>query len=122
VKALETVSFAEGGCLGATEQIKALKTGRECLVFLGSREELIERALRFIAVQQIAETKLTADLQTGRQAVTVLPTRYGSFNRPLNSSKGVTRQTLYRHVSPDGNLREGGRKLLKTKRKELTPG
>jgi DNA-binding phage protein len=26
---------------------------------------------------------------------------------------GVTRQTLYRHVSPTGNLREDGRKLLK---------
>jgi len=30
---------------------------------------------------------------------------------------GVTRQTLYRHVSPGGNLREDGRKLLKTKRR-----
>jgi transposase-like protein len=28
---------------------------------------------------------------------------------------GVTRQTLYRHVSPEGALREDGRKLLKTK-------
>ena len=35
---------------------------------------------------------------------------------------GVTRQTLYRHVSPAGNLREDGRKLLKTKRRDLTPG
>src|SRR3984893_12077040 len=52
-------------------QIKDGKTGRERLVFPGSREELVERALRFIAVQQIAKTKLTADLQTGRQAVTV---------------------------------------------------
>jgi hypothetical protein len=52
-------------------QIKDAKTGRECLVFPGSREELVERALRFIAVQQIAKTKLTADLQTGRQAITV---------------------------------------------------
>jgi len=25
---------------------------------------------------------------------------------------GVTRQTLYRHVGPDGALREDGRKLL----------
>jgi DNA invertase Pin-like site-specific DNA recombinase len=25
---------------------------------------------------------------------------------------GVTRQTLYRHVGPDGSLREAGRKLL----------
>ena len=26
---------------------------------------------------------------------------------------GVTRQTLYRHVGPDGRLREQGRKVLK---------
>ena len=52
-------------------QIKDAKTGRERLVFPGSREELVERALRFIAVQQIAKTKLTADLQTDRRAVTV---------------------------------------------------
>jgi DNA invertase Pin-like site-specific DNA recombinase len=30
---------------------------------------------------------------------------------------GVTRQTLYRHVSPSGKLREDGRKLVKTKRR-----
>ena len=30
---------------------------------------------------------------------------------------GVSRQTLYRHVSPEGALREDGRKLLKTKRR-----
>jgi DNA invertase Pin-like site-specific DNA recombinase len=29
---------------------------------------------------------------------------------------GVTRQTLYRHLSPKGALREDGLKLLKTKR------
>jgi hypothetical protein len=52
-------------------QIKDATTGRERLVFPGSREELVERALRFIAVQQIAKTKLTPDLQTGRQALTV---------------------------------------------------
>jgi hypothetical protein len=28
-----------------------------------------------------------------------------------------TRQTLYRHVSPAGSLREDGRKLLKIKRR-----
>jgi hypothetical protein len=26
---------------------------------------------------------------------------------------GITRQTLYRHVSPDGTLRKDGEKLLK---------
>ena len=30
---------------------------------------------------------------------------------------GVTRQTLYRHVSPAGTLREDGRKLLHRKRR-----
>ena len=29
---------------------------------------------------------------------------------------GVTRQTLYRHVGPDGSLREDGRKLLQSRR------
>jgi DNA invertase Pin-like site-specific DNA recombinase len=29
---------------------------------------------------------------------------------------GITRQTLYRHVAPDGTLREDGRKLLSEKR------
>jgi hypothetical protein len=52
-------------------QIKDEKTGQERLVFPGSREELVERALRFIAVQQIAKTKLIPDIQTGQQAVTV---------------------------------------------------
>src|SRR6516165_4623392 len=52
-------------------QIKNVDTGQERLVFAGAREELVERALRFIAVQQIAKTKLTQDLQTGRQAVTI---------------------------------------------------
>ena len=55
----------------APAQITDARTGQERLVFPGSREELVERALRFIAVQQIARTKLTPDLETGHQAVTV---------------------------------------------------
>ena len=35
-------------------------------------------------------------------------TKVGDLCREL----GVTRQTLYRHVDPDGNLREYGKKLL----------
>jgi hypothetical protein len=46
------------------------------------REELIERALRFIAVQQIAETKLTADLQTVEDII--------SGNREMNSPSQAT--------------------------------
>src|SRR5271169_673475 len=53
-------------------QIKDAETDQERLVFPGAREELVERALRFIAIQQIAKTKLTPDLQTGRQCVTVV--------------------------------------------------
>jgi len=55
----------------ASAQITDARTGQERLVFPGSREELVERALRFIAVQQIAKTKLIPDAETGRQAVTV---------------------------------------------------
>jgi hypothetical protein len=55
----------------APAQITDAKTGQERLVFPGGREELVERALRFIAVQQIARTRLIPDAETGRQAVTV---------------------------------------------------
>nr|WP_143206316.1 recombinase family protein [Singulisphaera sp. GP187] len=34
----------------------------------------------------------------------------------LCAELGITRQTLYRHVSPDGTIRQDGRKLLQTKR------
>jgi hypothetical protein len=50
-------------------QIKDSKTGLERLVFPGNREDLVERALRYIGVQQIAPVRLTADSR--RQAVTV---------------------------------------------------
>ena len=30
----------------------------------------------------------------------------------LCADLGITRQTLYRHVAPDGSLREDGKKLL----------
>lgn len=39
-------------------------------------------------------------------------TKVGDLCREL----GITRQTLYRHVAPDGTLREDGRKLLNKKR------
>jgi hypothetical protein len=52
-------------------QIKDPATGHEKLVFAGAREELVERALRFIAVQQTAKTRITMDANTGREAITV---------------------------------------------------
>jgi transposase-like protein len=36
----------------------------------------------------------------------------GTNVRALCRELGVTRQTLYRHVGPDGALRKDGRKLL----------
>src|SRR5271166_4810393 len=50
-------------------QIKDPATGRERLVFPGGREELVERALRYLAVQQIAKVMLTPDGK--RHSVTV---------------------------------------------------
>jgi transposase-like protein len=38
-------------------------------------------------------------------------TRIGALCREL----GVTRQTLYRHVGPDGALRSDGKRLLQNK-------
>jgi hypothetical protein len=40
----------------------------------------------------------------------------------LCSELGVTRQTLYRHVDPKGNLRPDGRKLLGTRGKRIPIG
>jgi len=36
--------------------------------------------------------------------------------RDLCAELGVTRQTLYRHVAPDGSLRPDGQKLLERKK------
>jgi hypothetical protein len=52
-------------------QITDKETQKEKLVFPGSREELVERALRFIAVQRIAKTRVTTDRE-GLHAITVL--------------------------------------------------
>lgn len=52
-------------------QIKDKTTGKEVLVFPGAREELVERALRFIAIQQTARTKLDQDPKTGQPTITV---------------------------------------------------
>ena len=57
--------------LVAPARITDARTKEERLMFPGSREELVERALRFIAVQQIAKTKLTPDAQTGTHGITV---------------------------------------------------
>jgi DNA invertase Pin-like site-specific DNA recombinase len=53
--------------------------------------------------------KMTAaKLRLAMAAMGKLETKVGELCREL----GITRQTLYRHVGPDGALREDGRKLL----------
>ncbi|GAA3739860.1 putative transcriptional regulator [Spinactinospora alkalitolerans] len=49
-----------------------------------------------------------AKLRLARVSMGQPDTNVGDLCKEL----GVTRQTLYRHVSPTGELREDGRKLL----------
>jgi DNA invertase Pin-like site-specific DNA recombinase len=61
-----------------------------------------------------APRKMTmAKLRLAMAAMGQRETVVGDLCREL----GVTRQTLYRHVAPDGSLREDGRKLLEGKGK-----
>jgi DNA invertase Pin-like site-specific DNA recombinase len=56
-----------------------------------------------------APFKMTAEkLRLAMSAMSHLETHVGDLCREL----GVTRQTLYRHVGPDGSLRRDGRKIL----------
>jgi DNA invertase Pin-like site-specific DNA recombinase len=56
-----------------------------------------------------APFKMTAaKLRLAMSAMGQLETHVGDLCREL----GVTRQTLYRHVGPDGILRPDGRKIL----------
>jgi DNA invertase Pin-like site-specific DNA recombinase len=55
----------------------------------------------------------TAKLRLAQAAMADQATNVGDLCREL----GVTRQTLYRHVGPTGELREDGRKLLERRRR-----
>jgi len=60
-----------------------------------------------------ARYKMTASkLRLAMTAMAQPETHVGELCREL----GVTRQTLYRHVGPDGSLRKDGQKLLDAKR------
>jgi hypothetical protein len=50
----------------------------------------------------------TAELRLGMSAMGQVETHVGYLCREL----GVTRQTLYPHVRPEGKFRRDGRKLL----------
>lgn len=53
----------------------------------------------------------TAKLRLAMAAMGQAETRVGTLCREL----GITRQTLYRYVSPDGSMREEGQRLLEKK-------
>ena len=61
-----------------------------------------------------APYKMTvAKLRLAMAAMGQPKTKVGSLCKEL----GISRQTLYRHVAPDGTLRDDGKKLLSDKRK-----
>jgi DNA invertase Pin-like site-specific DNA recombinase len=61
-----------------------------------------------------APYKMTiAKLRLAMAAMGLPETKVGDLCNEL----GITRQTLYRHVDPDGNLRDDGKKLLAGRRK-----
>ena len=63
-----------------------------------------------------APYKMTAaKLRLAMAAMGQPETKVGNLCNEL----GVTRQTLYRHVAPDGNLRDDGKKLLEGKIKQI---
>ncbi len=51
----------------------------------------------------------TAKLRLAQVAMENKETKISELCKEL----GITRQTLYRHISPDGELRNDGKKLLK---------
>lgn len=53
-----------------------------------------------------------AKLRLAMAAMEKTETKVGELCEELS----ITRQTLYRHVAPDGPLREDGKKLLERKR------
>lgn len=54
----------------------------------------------------------TAKLRLAQAAMGQPETKVGELCREL----GITRQTLYRHLAPDGTLRDDGRKLLERRK------
>ena len=89
----------------APAQITDARTGQERLVFPGSREELVERALRFIAVQQIAKTKLIPDAETGRHSVSSRCPCCADISKSLgtdiSSAKSRRHSTFYLTLNRD---------------------
>jgi hypothetical protein len=66
-----------------------------------------------MARDQLGGLMSAANLRLAQAAMGKPETKVGELCREF----GISRQTLYRHVGPDGALREDGRKLLERRRR-----
>lgn len=113
------VLAGEGAAIDTTTAAGKLVFGIFAALAEFERALIIERTKAGIAAARArgrnggAPFKMTAAKLRLAQAVMGKPeTKIGPLCREL----GITRQTLYRHVAPDGSLREYGTKLLGRRR------
>jgi len=74
---------------------------------LGLLPQPLRVTFRIVGLQTPKMTH--AKLRLAAAAMGKPETKVGSLCKEI----GITRQTLYRYVAPDGSLRESGKKLLK---------
>jgi DNA invertase Pin-like site-specific DNA recombinase len=113
------VLAGEGAAIDTTTAAGKLVFGIFAALSEFERELIIERTKAGIAAARArgrnggAPFKMTAaKLRLAQAAMGKPETKIGPLCREL----GITRQTLYRHVAPDGSLRQHGAKLLGRRR------
>lgn len=113
------VLAGEGAAIDTTTAAGKLVFGIFAALAEFERALIIERTKAGIAAARArgrnggAPFKMTAaKLRLAQAAMGKPETKIGPLCREL----GITRQTLYRHVAPDGSLREYGTKLLGRRR------
>lgn len=109
------VLAGEGAAIDTTTAAGKLVFGIFAALSEFERELIVERTRAGIAAARArgrnggAPFKMTAaKLRLAQAAMGKAETKIGPLCREL----GITRQTLYRHVAPDGSLRQHGAKLL----------
>jgi DNA invertase Pin-like site-specific DNA recombinase len=112
------VLTGHGACLDTTQPAGKLVFGIFAALAEFERELISERTKAGLASARArgrnggGQFKMTASKV--RLAMAAMGHRDTTVSE-LCKELGVTRQTLYRHVGPDGTLREDGQKLLKIK-------
>lgn len=76
-------------------------TDKSPMTLSSYRSDLIQFAIWFESVNK-EDMRLT----------NITPTDARQYKRHLCEELGISKQTLYRHLSPNGELREDGKKLL----------